>query len=87
MVVVFLLFTGNYAVYVIIKIGFSLCLWQVNTSFDKSEIREVISINRYLADILFAGKISKVLKNLNPRLIELKRHRQDDRRCKFHVFR
>ena len=41
----------------------------------------------YLADILFAGKVSKVLKNLNPRLIERKRHRQDDRRCKFHVFR
>jgi SpoU rRNA methylase family enzyme len=39
------------------------------------------------ADIWFAGKITKVLKSLNPRFIHLKRHLQDDRRCKSNVFR
>jgi hypothetical protein len=38
------------------RLGFRLFLWQVNTSFDKSEIRVVISMYLYLTNIWFAGK-------------------------------
>ena len=40
--------------------GIHLSIWQVNTSFDKSEIREVISIYLHIGFIWVSAKITPI---------------------------